>query len=188
MRLTELAHQQLDAQVHEGDLTIDATAGNGYDTAKLAERVGQTGKVIAIDLQQAAIDSTRQRLETAKLADRSELHCGDHAAVLKQLSESYTAQASAITFNLGYLPGSDKAIQTCEQSTLPALEASAKLLQQNGLLLVTAYRGHDGGQAEADAVAKWMYSLREYNWQVESHEPIIKGDRVPPILWLARKA
>lgn len=188
MRLTELAHQQLNTHVHAGDTVIDATAGNGHDTAKLAELVGPSGQVIAMDLQQAAIDATRARLETADLANHCELCTGNHADLLQQLSNRLSAQVSAITFNLGYLPGSDKAIQTCEQSTLPALDACAKLLKDGGLLLVTAYRGHDGGQTEANAVEKWMYSLREYNWQIESHEPIVKGDRVPPILWIARKA
>ncbi len=188
MRLTELVHQQLDTQVHTGDTVIDATAGNGYDTARLATLVGPEGKVIAIDLQQAAIDSTHARLDAAGLTNQCELHTGDHARVLQDLTTTRTAQVSAITFNLGYLPGSDKTIQTCEASTLPALDSCAKLLKDDGLLLVTAYRGHEGGQTEADAVAKWMYSLREYNWQVESHEPVVKGDRIPPILWLARKA
>lgn len=188
MRLTELAHQQLDAHVQIGDTVIDATAGNGYDTEKFAQLVGPTGKVIAMDLQAAAIESTRARLEQAGLASYCELHTGDHAKILKQLTEQRSAQVSAITFNLGYLPGSDKAIQTCEQSTLPALAASAELLKPNGLLLVTAYRGHDGGQTEAEAVAQWMYSLSEYDWHTESHEPVVKSNRVPPILWIARKS
>ena len=187
MRLTELAHQQLDAHVQPGDTVIDATAGNGYDSTKLAELVGPKGSVIAIDLQQAAIDATRARLQNAGLLCQCKLHCGDHATVLQAVSKSRAAQISAITFNLGYLPGSDKRIQTSFQSTLPALEASATLLKQNGLLLVTAYRGHDGGQTEAEAVAQWMHALRDYDWQVESHEPVVTGTRVPPVLWLARK-
>jgi hypothetical protein len=95
---------------------------------------------------------------------------------------------SAITFNLGYLPGSDKTIQTEPKSTLGALRAASDLLKSDGLLLVVAYRGHDGGQTEATQVADWMQTIQERGWTVKSHEPIVTGRRVPPILWVARKA
>ena len=44
---------------------------------------------------------------------------------------------------VGYLPGSDKRIQTEPESTLSALRAASELLKPDGLLLVVAYRGHD---------------------------------------------
>ena len=56
-RPTARAHRELAALVREGDLVVDATAGNGHDTAFLAARVGEQGKVLAFDIQAEAIAS-----------------------------------------------------------------------------------------------------------------------------------
>lgn len=186
MRLTQLAHQLLEQQLTPGDLTIDATAGNGYDTLQLARLVGPDGRVIAIDLQSEAITATRARLHHAHLESQCELIQADHAKLLQNLIPSHSEMVSAITFNLGYLPGSDKAVQTLTDTTLPALDACAKLLKPGGLLLVTAYRGHTGGDLEAEAVRNWMQQLQ--GWEVQSHEPNVTGPRIPPILWVARRS
>ena len=185
MRLTELAHQLLEAQIAPGDCAIDATAGNGYDTVKLAELVGTGGQVIAIDLQAEAIASTRARLKAAQLETPCKLRQGDHAHALQSLLATHANKVSAITFNLGYLPGSDKSVQTLTETTLPALDTCTALLKPGGLLLVTAYRGHTGGASEAAAVADWMQ--QPTGWTIESHEPDVNGPRIPPILWVARK-
>ena len=185
MQLTELAHQMLEAQIREGDLTIDATAGNGYDTVKLAKLVGHNGHVISIDIQAQAIASTQNRLDAGAFGSRCRLIETDHAQALGNLLPTHSNMANAIIFNLGYLPGSDKKIQTIAKTTLPALKASATLLKLNGLLLVTAYRGHSLGHAEALAVAKWMG--QQTHWHIHSHEPNIKEPRISPILWVARK-
>jgi len=187
MRLTDLAHDYLNAQLQLGDRALDATAGNGHDTAYMAELVGTTGHIIAIDIQQAAINATRARLEAAHCIGQAELLIADHAQALHSLCANYAHTVSAITFNLGYLPGSDKSIQTTPESTLAALGAACELLQPNGLLLVTAYRGHDGGQSEAGSVAEWMHTIELRGWSVESHEPIVTSGRIPPILWVVRK-
>ena len=64
MRLNTLgiAHKIIAEHVKPGDLCIDATAGRGHDTAFLCELVGKEGKVLAFDIQQAAVDSTRALL------------------------------------------------------------------------------------------------------------------------------
>ena len=69
MRLTEQVHQILKRHVRAGDFVIDATAGNGHDTQFLADQVGPSGRVWAIDLQSEAIDATRQRLSAAGKSD-----------------------------------------------------------------------------------------------------------------------
>ena len=187
MRLTEMAHDYLAQQLNPGDRAIDATAGNGHDSAYMAQLVGPEGHVLAIDIQHAAINATRARLEADGCLAQSELRVADHASALQALCPKCTNSLNAITFNLGYLPGSDKCIQTEPDSTLDALHASSQLLQSGGLLLVTAYRGHPGGLSEADRVADWMQQIQSRGWSVESHEPVVSGTRIPPILWVARK-
>ncbi|MBT4757592.1 MAG: methyltransferase domain-containing protein [Opitutae bacterium] len=188
MQLTDLVHDHLSQQLKPGDHALDATAGNGYDSTVMATLVGPEGRIIAIDIQASAIDTTRTRLKAADCLVQADLLVADHSQALASLCSTYAQTMSAITFNLGYLPGSDKTIQTEPESTLGALRAASDLLKSDGLLLVVAYRGHDGGQTEATQVADWMQTIQERGWTVKSHEPIVTGRRVPPILWVARKA
>lgn len=185
MQLTQIAHQYLEQHLTEGTLAIDATAGNGHDTLKMAQLVGATGAVIAMDIQTEAIGSTKQRLDTAGIST-CQLITGDHAEILQGLLPNHAAQTAAITFNLGYLPGSDKSIQTTPNSTLKALDAARELLAPNGVLLVTAYRGHEGGMTEATKVEQWMHQQKNIGFQVDVHEPQATT-RIPPILWVLKK-
>ena len=185
MRLTEKVHHILRNHLHKGDQAIDATAGNGYDTLFLAEQVGPSGKVIAIDIQDCAIKSTREKLDSAGLIDRVRLVANDHATALRNLIASNAGKIAAITFNLGYLPGSDKSIQTRAESTEEALAASIQLLTPGGYLYVTAYRGHSRGKTEAATVETFMRKSRKEGHAVDCYEP--ESSNSPPILWVLRK-
>lgn len=185
MRLTEHVHHVLSAHLRGGDFVIDATAGNGHDTLFLARAVGESGKVLAVDLQASAIEATRQKLAVAGVAARVQLEQGDHADLLEAEAGRAAAQAAAIVFNLGYLPGSDKTIQTHSSQTLRALEASAELMRLSALLCVTAYRAHPGGEAEAESVETWMRAREAEGWRVDCHVP--PSNNLPPVLWVATK-
>jgi predicted methyltransferase len=186
MRLTEKVHHLLTNHLKEGDRAIDATAGNGYDTLFLAEQVGPSGKVIAIDIQDCAIQSTREKLGSAGLIDRVRLVTEDHAVALKKLIVANHEKVAAITFNLGYLPGSDKSIQTRADSTGEALAASIQLLSLGGYLCVTAYRGHSGGTSEAETVEAFMRKYQTEGHAVDCYEP--DSSNSPPVLWVLRKS
>ena len=185
MRLTEKVHHILTSHLQEGDRAIDATAGNGYDTLFLAEQVGASGKVIAIDIQDYAIRSTREKLESTGLIDRVRLVTDDHSTVLRKLMVDDHENVAAITFNCGYLPGSDKSIQTRAESTEEALAASILLLTTGGYLCVTAYRGHSGGTSEAEAVEAFMRKSQKEGHTVDCYEP--GSSNSPPVLWVLRK-
>ena len=66
-RPTEVVHQWLAEALSPGDLVIDATAGNGHDALKLAGKVAPNGRVMAYDVQPAALEATRERLRAAGL-------------------------------------------------------------------------------------------------------------------------
>ena len=61
-------------------LCVDATCGNGGDTAFLCRLTAPEGRVLGFDIQPEAIASTRARLEQAKVpAGQYALHCDSHA-------------------------------------------------------------------------------------------------------------
>ncbi len=179
MRLTERVHANLRKALQPGDTAVDATAGNGHDTLFLARQVGTEGRVYAFDSQAIALETTRQRLITSEAFLQCQLQQLDHAVGLARLLRDIRRAVAAVVFNLGYLPGADKALTTSTETTLPALDAAALLLRPGGLLCVTAYRGHPGGLEEAAAVEAWMRDKAAQGWPLETHQS------PGPVLWCA---
>jgi len=125
--LHQRCHLRLQQVLHEGDIAVDATLGNGYDTCCLAEAVGQSGRVYGFDLQFQAIESTRTRLEESGLSDRVELIHSSHSN-WNVLPDQLKGTVRAVTFNLGYLPGGDHELTTMSATTLEALNSAMRWL------------------------------------------------------------
>ncbi|MDP4624305.1 MAG: methyltransferase domain-containing protein [Akkermansiaceae bacterium] len=150
---TDLLHHLLRDRISHGDTVIDATAGNGHDTLFLAGAVGETGRVIAIDIQEQAITSTRSRLDAAGLTARATLHHASHTQI-REIASGTTP--TVILFNLGYLPGADRSITTCTADSLSAIATSVKILPPRGILAITCYTGHASGEDESTAVTEFI--------------------------------
>jgi precorrin-6B methylase 2 len=52
-----------------GDVVADVGAGSGYFTFRIAELVGDKGKVFAVDVQEEMLDIIRQRMKAKKVAN-----------------------------------------------------------------------------------------------------------------------
>ena len=50
--VTDFCHQFIVNHISEGSFCVDATAGNGHDTAFLCGLVGDSGRVLAFDIQE----------------------------------------------------------------------------------------------------------------------------------------
>jgi len=170
-----LAHFFLRQRIRTGDLVVDATCGNGQDTVLLAELAGETGRVLAFDLQESAIEKTSARLKAAGLDKRVELVLSGHERICEFLSEP----AKAFVFNLGYLPNGDRRIKTAADSTLRALEQARKLLQPSGQILISVYTGHEGGEEEWAAVKGWCEALPPQEFNVWQSRQLNRGETAP---------
>lgn len=150
---------------------VDATAGNGRDTLFLAAGVGKKGRVWAFDVQETALAATRKRLETEgpELLPRVSLMHAGHEAAAKMLPAGIAGHLWAVTFNLGYLPGSDKRIVTQTATTLEALVFFASALAVGGVISVHAYLGHEGGRDEGGAAGRWFAALPWETWRVAEY-------------------
>ena len=165
-RPTSLLHTLLREVIREGDTVVDATAGNGYDTVFLADCVGDNGKVLAFDIQEAAILSASARVGEAGFMERVVFLHNSHCQLPDHLAPQ---SASAIVFNLGYLPGADHDATTTVNETLDALTKSLPILKSGGILAVVCYPGHPAGAVEATAVEQWMASLTSSKWRVAKY-------------------
>jgi predicted methyltransferase len=166
--LVNTAHSLIRDILRPGDIAIDATVGNGHDTAFLAEQVGLSGQVYGFDIQQAAIDSTREKFRQNQLSDRVELLLASHADMDKIIPAVLHGRINAIMFNLGYLPGGDKNVITLTGSTLAALTAAGRILAVNGIITLMAYPGHQGGDQETDQVKIWCEQLNPEQFKVST--------------------
>ncbi|WP_078789476.1 class I SAM-dependent methyltransferase [Trichlorobacter thiogenes] len=157
-----LSHLLLRRFIQPGNRVADATCGNGKDTLLLADLVGETGHVWAFDIQQEALNRTAQRLAELNLQQRvSLLHVGH-----ERMLDLVEPPLHGVIFNLGWLPGAPREVATCTTTTLTALEASLQLLAPAGLVLITCYPGHAGGDQEAAAVQEWATSLSSRSYFV----------------------
>lgn len=179
-QITEWVHHFLEMQVQPGDLCIDATMGNGNDTAYLSRLAGDTGRVLAFDIQELALEHTKERLEREGCPNNYELFLASHEEM-----ENY-AQAdsvSAITFNLGYLPGGDHSKATKGESSLRAMESGLRLLKKKGLLSICIYSGGDSGFEERDAVLSYLKALDPKKYLVICTEYFNRPNHPPiPVL------
>ena len=184
--LTERAHKYVSEVLGPGDIAIDATMGNGYDTLFLAGIVGHYGKVYAFDIQPAALENTRRRLLNHGMDKQVELVLGGHEDLLAFVPIHVSNRIKAVMFNLGYRPNSDKRIITSVTTTLVALGVAVKILAVSGRITVVAYTGHRGGGEEADAVKTFVKSLFVHDFRITWETPEIKG-RNPPRLVVIEK-
>lgn len=170
------ARKLMEQAVRPGETVVDATAGNGHDTLFLAELTGPEGRVLAFDIQQEALDSTRIRL--GNLTECTQLILDSHDRVT-----DYTeGPVGGAMFNLGFLPNSgDRSVITRPETTVSAVHDLLGLLKKGGLITVCVYDGHEGGVRERDALLAYARRLREAEVDVSRYE-LINQKGQPPFL------
>ena len=144
----------LAAHLPHPKLCIDATCGNGGDTAFLCRLAGKEGRVLGFDIQPEAIASTERNLAAKGLS--AELHCDSHANLLQYITPG---TADAVMFNFGWLPGADHNVFSHASSSIPALEAALDALRPGGVLSAILYSGRVIGSDEKTEILNWMRTL-----------------------------
>ncbi len=141
--------------IRVGGVCADFTMGNGHDTLWLSRAVGETGKVYAFDIQQAALDSTRALLQQENAPDNVQLILDSHHNAGQYIKEKICVGM----FNLGWLPGGDKSITTLRETTLPAVQTAISLLESGGGILLAVYPGHEEGRIEGELITEYLSTL-----------------------------
>mgnify|MGYP002510020069 CR=1 FL=1 len=147
------------SHLHEGDVAVDFTMGNGHDTAFLSKTVGPTGRVTAFDIQPQALISTEATLKAEGCPENYRLICASHHRAPEFINEPIKAGM----FNLGCMPGSgNKSLTTMRETTLPAVENAVGMLGRDAILLVAVYPGHPEGDAEGKMIEEYLSSLSRF--------------------------
>ena len=167
--------------LNEGDRAIDATAGNGNDTLKLAKKVGTCGKVYGFDIQKIAIENTQKLLEENGIKN-AELILDSH----DKMDEYVTEKVKCVLFNLGYLPGGDHSLQTKAETTTVAIEKAMELICDNGFIAIMIYHGKNSGTAEKEALMEFLKNINHKKYTVTIHDFYNRPNN-PPITAIISK-
>ena len=179
----KISNDFIDKHVKEGDIVLDCTVGNGNDTLRLSKAVGKKGKVYGFDIQQVALDTTSELLACEKLINRVELIRDSHENIDLYIED----KLDFIIYNLGYLPKGDKSIKTKASSTIISLEKSLKMLNSNGIMLITSYIGHEGGLDEKNAIEELLLKLDQKSYNVLKYNFINQRNN-PPVIYGVEKS
>lgn len=169
--------------VKEGHTVLDCTVGNGNDTILLAKMVGPTGKVYGFDVQKEALEITLEKLTCENIYNRVRLIEDSNENIDLYIDD----KIDFIIYNLGYLPKGDKNIKTSKETTLKSLEKSLNLLNENGLILITCYIGHDGGLEEKEGIEEFLKNLNQKEFNSIKYD-FINQKNFPPILYGVEKS
>lgn len=161
-----------------GKIAIDATVGNGHDTLKLLEVVGEDGFVYGFDIQDQAINNAKELI-------------GDKFKNYKLFLKSHEYidiidSCDLVVYNLGYMPGSSKEITTLASSTITSIDKATKILNKGGVMIVVSYVGHKNSFEERKEVEQFLKNLNQKSFKVEKREFLNQVNN-PPIVYLIEK-
>ena len=139
-------HKYLKGLITKNDVCVDMTMGNGNDTYYLATLAKH---VYAFDINKQAIINTKQKV---KDLNNVSLLLDNHINFDKYINKGI----KLFIFNLGYLPNSEDKTITKDSETLTAFKKAYNLLENNGYIIITFYRGHKGGKSEYYLVDKYI--------------------------------
>ena len=156
-QITDWCQEILRTQARPGGLYIDATMGNGHDTLFFSRLAGESGRVLAFDIQPAALESTRELLKDQGMAERAELILDSH----ENFDRYVPGEFDAGMFNLGYLPTSDHVVTTKAETTMAAVSKALERVKVGGTVVVVVYPGHPEGKREGELLLEFASSLSD---------------------------
>ncbi len=167
--------------LQDDDIVIDATCGNGHDTAFLASKVIR-GRVFAFDLSPLAVSRTTELMVAQGLSERVVIHQDN----FRNIPEYIDNGVAAVMFNLGYLPGADRETATLAADSVAAILLAAPLLKLGGVMTVVCYPGNPRGMEETIQVRNALAILDQKEYEVVEMS-FINGINDPPILILTNR-
>ena len=162
-----LSHQFMAAHIRPGDFCIDATAGRGRDALFLCGLVGESGRVLAMDIQADAVEQTRALLEAEGCAHRAQVVQDCHSRMGRYADPG---TVDGIMFNFGWLPGGDHHTFSHADTSVAAVQAGLDLLCPGGVMTLCIYYGRENGTAERDALLAFLPTVDSRRYTV------IQGD------------
>jgi len=114
----------------EGMQVLEVGPGMGFFTIPIARYIGNTGKIVCVDIQEKMLKSLRKRAERARIAERLDIRLASSTSLnIKDLNET-------IDFILAYA-----VVHEIESPDIIFKELF-NALKKNGLLLISEPKNH----------------------------------------------
>lgn len=181
------ARHLLEKAIPSGGIAVDCTVGNGHDTLFLAQLVGKSGVVYGFDIQELALNKTREKLLQNDATEQVRLFLAGHEHLEEKISAEHAGKVNGAIFNLGYLPGSDKAIVTKPETTIAAIEQLLSVMTAGGIIVIVIYHGHEEGKTERDAVVSYAEQLDQRATHVLRYQFINQANNPPFIIVIEKR-
>ena len=144
-------------------ICVDATLGNGNDALFLSNLINDRGIVVGYDIQELSIENSTKLFK--------EQNINNVFPKLKSHEFIEEDNIDLVIFNLGFLPGSDKTIKTNKVSSLNALKnLLPKMNQDNMLIILCLYVGHQEGLEESIVIDDFVKSLPSSRYLVTKYQ------------------
>lgn len=172
-----VSHDFVRRNLKEGSFAIDCTAGRGYDTVFLGQCVGESGRVLAFDIQDEAINSTNERIKSQGLEKVCTVIKESHSNIDKY---AQPLTVDCIMFNFGWLPNGDHKINTKKETSIEAIDKGLEALKIGGIMSLCIYYGRDTGFEEKEAILEHLKTIDDKKYTVIVGEFVNRGN-CPPI-------
>jgi ubiquinone/menaquinone biosynthesis C-methylase UbiE len=116
--------------IHQGMRVLEAGPGMGFFTLPMARMVGESGRILCIDVQEKMLQSLRRRAMKANLLDRLELRLCNTSSL--QIDDIANSIDFALAFAIIHEVPDQKIF----------LEEISRSLKAEGLLLISEPKGH----------------------------------------------
>lgn len=174
----KLSHYLIENRVENNIRACDMTAGNGKDSKFILDN--KNPKILyAFDIQKLSQERCKKLIGQRK---NFKFILDDHKNIEKYIEE----KIDLFIYNLGFLPKGDKSITTNYKSVIESLKSCLNLLNENGLILITFYPGHEEGKNEEKYVGEFLKNLDQKTFQVIKYN-FYNQINNPPFLISIRK-
>ncbi|HCX04433.1 MAG TPA: 16S rRNA (cytosine(1402)-N(4))-methyltransferase [Clostridiales bacterium] len=177
----ELSHFLIDNYVNEGDIVVDCTSGNGFDSLYLCKRMQGKGFLFSFDIQKEATKRTNKNLKENCSYDNYKVINDSHSNINQYIEDNI----DFAIYNLGYLPNSDSKMKTNFRDTIISLKKILELLKNKGIIVIVAYTGHDEGK-ERDEIFVFLKNINPKKFSVMNLN-LINANKYPPEVFLIQK-
>jgi methylase of polypeptide subunit release factors len=169
--------------IQEDSIVIDATIGNGYDTLFLRKHLGDQGFLYGFDIQEKALQSTKERLVKNACFNKVKLIHDSHENFRKYVD----CPVDLILYNLGYLPKGDKNITTESTETLESVKEGMSLLKSGGVIIITVYPGHLPGALELEVLSNYLETIDQKEYAVMKIDFFNYKNKPPVVFMIERR-
>lgn len=149
------------ADVQEGKQVLDVACGTGRGTVGLAQAVGRTGSVDALDLSEAMLEQSRTKIEKLGLSSRVRFKQGD-ARELPYPDNTFDLVYNGYMFDLIPLDG-----------FAPILKEMQRVLKPGGQLVLV-------NMSKPDERKTFFEKVYEKGWAVMPCRPVLMSGYLEP--------